>query len=103
VLLFALYIASLARCAEPVDDGAEQILFLYADDVLLLSTSASKHASTLHKLVTKTNNLLPEVHPSKCHTLVIGHTLVTGRRESQRDALWTELQQELHPTVGHIF
>lgn len=96
-LLFALYTASLAKCAEPADDGAEQVLFLYADDVLLLSTSASKHASTLRKLVTETNNLLLEVHPSKCHTLVI------GRRESQRDALWTELQQELHPTVGHLF
>ena len=66
-LLFALYTASLAKCAEPVDHGAEQVLFLYADDVLLLSTSASKHASTLRKLVTGTNHLLLEVHPSKCH------------------------------------
>ena len=56
----ALYTTSLPKWAEPVDDGAEQVLFLYADDVLLSSTSTSKHAFTLRELVMKTNNLLLE-------------------------------------------
>ena len=96
-LLFAVYTTPLAGCIAPGTEGKEQALFLYADDILLLSTNAVQHAATLRDLVAKVGRLRLAVHPDKCHTLVIGPS------EAQQRTAWDAMQMALDPEIAHLF
>ena len=95
-LLFALYTADIAKSVHGPTEGSEQALFLYADDILLLSTKPEEHAATLQRIVEEVNKIRLQVHPNKCRTLITG-----TRRAQQR--CWKRLLHHLPNSLKALF
>ena len=89
--------ADVARCLQPADDGTKLAIFLYADDILLLSREATTHAAGLERLTAEIRQNKLEVHPEKCHTVVI------GGRAQQRDEMWAQFRHNLSQPMAHLF
>ena len=70
-LLFALYTASIVNVVPVEPDGEQtQVLFAYADDLLLASTKPTEHADALGRICDAVDQVKLTIHPQKCQTLV---------------------------------
>ena len=70
-LLFGLYTASIVDVV-PVGPNGEQtqVLFAYADDLLLASTKPTEHADAPGRICEAVDQVKLTIHPQKCQTLV---------------------------------
>jgi len=70
-LLFTLYTSSIVNVVPVGPDGEQtQVLFSYADDLLLASTKPTVHADSLGRICDAVGQVKLTIHPQKCQTLV---------------------------------